>query len=232
MRTPELVLAAPRLKAPAENTKSAVPVADADPENVATRVEAGLPVVVIPLMATAEAAVARPLPSNVTWQTWLESPQEPVLAFTVARVAASVPEVVMSPLRSPFVMAVAPENLVRLPLAGLPLVVTVPPPGHAWNVGSEPEPFDRIQSPSVPTAVAVIAPVPCPISKPFAVCVVKACGPARENTGLPAPVVFEIAIWLDVPVRVRAASVFGEPVAVIAMNPRELGCTGTSVFVA
>ena len=43
-------------------------------------------------------------------------------------VAASVPLVVTSPERFPFVIADAPENAARLPLAGEPVVVTVPPP--------------------------------------------------------------------------------------------------------
>ena len=42
------------------------------------------------------------------------------------QVIASDPDVVQSPLRSPFVIEDPPENFVRLPLAGLPVVVTVP----------------------------------------------------------------------------------------------------------
>src|SRR5262252_9443649 len=52
----------------------------------------------------------------------------PLRAVTVA---ASVPLVVTSPERLPLVMVVAPENCVRLPLAGEPVVETVPPPPPA-----------------------------------------------------------------------------------------------------
>ena len=46
----------------------------------------------------------------------------------VASVVANAPDVVTSPLKSPLVIEVAPENLVRLPFTGEPVVVTVPPP--------------------------------------------------------------------------------------------------------
>jgi hypothetical protein len=42
------------------------------------------------VIATAVAAVARPFPLSVVWQTWEASPQAPVLALTVARVSAAV----------------------------------------------------------------------------------------------------------------------------------------------
>lgn len=42
------------------------------------------------------------------------------------QVDANVPEVVQSPLMSPFVIEVAPENFVRFPEAGDPVVVTLP----------------------------------------------------------------------------------------------------------
>ncbi len=44
------------------------------------------------------------------------------------QVIARVPVVVQSPLRSPLVTEDAPENFVRLPEAGEPVVVTVPVP--------------------------------------------------------------------------------------------------------
>ena len=43
----------------------------------------------------------------------------------------SAPEVVQSPERSPLVMVDAPENFVRLPLAGVPVFVIVPVAAHA-----------------------------------------------------------------------------------------------------
>jgi hypothetical protein len=46
--------------------------------------------------------------------------------FVLVQMMASVPEVVQSPLRSPLVTELAPENFVRFPLAGLPVVVNVP----------------------------------------------------------------------------------------------------------
>lgn len=48
--------------------------------------------------------------------------------MTVASVVATPPLVVRSPVKSAFVIAVAPENFERFPLAGLPVVVTVPVP--------------------------------------------------------------------------------------------------------
>jgi hypothetical protein len=50
------------------------------------------------------------------------------LTAPFAIVVVSVPLVVTSPLRSPLVTDVAPLNLVRLPDAGDPVVVTVPAP--------------------------------------------------------------------------------------------------------
>jgi hypothetical protein len=44
----------------------------------------------------------------------------------LVHVIASVPDVAQSPERSPFVSELDPENLARFPLAGLPVVVTVP----------------------------------------------------------------------------------------------------------
>jgi hypothetical protein len=51
-----------------------------------------------------------------------------VVTALAAIVVANAPEVVMSPDRSPFVIDVAPENFVSSPVAGEPVVVTVPPP--------------------------------------------------------------------------------------------------------
>jgi len=46
--------------------------------------------------------------------------------LVLVQVMARVPDVVQSPERSPFVIALKPENFVRFPLAGDPVVVTVP----------------------------------------------------------------------------------------------------------
>ena len=54
----------------------------------------------------------------------------------LAAVVASVPEVVTAPVRSPLVIEVAPLNLVRLPEAGDPVVVTVPEPDGVAHVPS------------------------------------------------------------------------------------------------
>jgi hypothetical protein len=67
--------------------------------------------------------------------------------FVLRQTIANVPVVVQSPDRSPFVMVAAPENLVRFPLAGEPVVVTVPVPAgksaatraHGANVVAEPQ---------------------------------------------------------------------------------------------
>lgn len=57
-------------------------------------------------------------------------------------VTASVPEVVASPERSPLVMVVAAENLVRLPEAGVPVVETEPPPD---GVAQVPSPRQKVE---------------------------------------------------------------------------------------
>src|SRR5580698_10365640 len=82
------------------------------------------------------------------------------LIFTT--VAASVPLVVTSPLRSPLVTDVAPENLARLPVAGEPVVVTVPEPAAAWQAPSAP----RYRTPEHPvksatTCAAELIPPTC-----------------------------------------------------------------------
>src|SRR5262245_6168798 len=66
-----------------------------------------------------------------------------------AMVVARVPLVVTSPDRSPLVMLVAPENLVRLPLAGDPVVVTVPPPAGVPHVSVPFEAMADTKSPEV-----------------------------------------------------------------------------------
>ena len=78
------------------------------------------------MTALVPAAVTRPLPLTVKLGMAVLDPNDPTLLFTVARVVASVPLVVRSPVRSPLVTAVDPENLARLPEAGDPDVVTVP----------------------------------------------------------------------------------------------------------
>jgi hypothetical protein len=80
--------------------------------------------VVLPLLAD----VALPFASNVT----VALVYVPAPTPEVASVVASVPEVVTSPVRSPLVIEVEPENLVRLPDAGLPVVVTVPEPAEPF----------------------------------------------------------------------------------------------------
>ena len=61
---------------------------------------------------------------------------ESAVPLILPTVVASVPEVVTSPDRSPLVTEVAPENFVRLPVAGLPVVVTVPEPAGVAQVPS------------------------------------------------------------------------------------------------
>ena len=85
-----------------------------------------------------EAAVTKPLPLTVNEGIDVDEPKLPTFEFTVARVAASVPDVVISPDKSPFVIALAPENFVRLPEAGEPVVVTVPPPVNEAQFAVEP----------------------------------------------------------------------------------------------
>ena len=77
----------------------------------------------LPLLPFA-AAVINPFALTVI----LALVKAPTLEFTVARVVATVPEVVTSPVKSAFVIEVEPENFVRFPDAGLPVVVTVPLP--------------------------------------------------------------------------------------------------------
>ena len=62
---------------------------------------------------------------NLTRFPFVPAKDVPLILETVT---ASVPEVVASPDRSPFVIEVEPENFVRFPLAGLPVVVTEPVP--------------------------------------------------------------------------------------------------------
>jgi hypothetical protein len=70
-----------------------------------------------------------------------------VAPLTLPTVVASVPLVVTSPLKSPFVIEVDPENFVRLPDVGDPVVVTVPP--------------DQVADMVMPCALGVIdTPVP------------------------------------------------------------------------
>src|SRR5512147_2903908 len=57
-------------------------------------------------------------------------PSAPVLSAVFA-VVATPPDVVTSPVKSALEMLAAPVNLVRFPFAGLPVVVTVPPPDAA-----------------------------------------------------------------------------------------------------
>lgn len=51
-----------------------------------------------------------------------------VTPCTLPVVVTRVPPVVVSPVRSPFVIEIALENLVRLPEAGVPLTLGSPPP--------------------------------------------------------------------------------------------------------
>jgi hypothetical protein len=84
-----------------------------------------------------EAAVIRPLPFTVKLGIDVDEPNDPTLEFTVESVVASVPLVVMSPERSPLVIEDAPENFVIFPVAGDPVVVTVPPDPEAVSVVPE-----------------------------------------------------------------------------------------------
>jgi hypothetical protein len=76
------------------------------------------------------AAVIRPFPFTVI----LAAVKDPTFEFTVAKVVATAPDVITSPVRSAFVTVVPPENFVRFPVAGEPVVVTVPPALAAFNV--------------------------------------------------------------------------------------------------
>ena len=87
--------------------------------------------------APAAEKVAAPLWVFAPFKRGMVAPLVPV--FTVAaepnatelvfvQVTVSVPDVAQSPDRSPFVTLVAPLNFARLPLAGDPVVVTVPEP--------------------------------------------------------------------------------------------------------
>ena len=72
---------------------------------------------------------------------------EPLVPLTVvpailATVVASAPEVVMSPLKSPLVMVELLANFVRFPVAGDPLVLTLPPPE---GVAHAPSPRQKVE---------------------------------------------------------------------------------------
>ena len=56
--------------------------------------------------------------------------------FVFRHVTANVPDVVQSPLKSPLLIVVDPENFVRLPLDGEPVVLTLPPPDGVAHVPS------------------------------------------------------------------------------------------------
>src|SRR6185437_12741366 len=58
------------------------------------------------------------------------------LTLFAPMVVTKVPEVETSPERSPFVTTVLPENLARLPDAGVPEVVTVPEPERVTQEGT------------------------------------------------------------------------------------------------
>lgn len=58
--------------------------------------------------------------------------------LVLVQVSDNVPEVVQSPVMSALVTDVAPENFVRLPDAGEPVVVTVPVPPAVWQAPSAP----------------------------------------------------------------------------------------------
>lgn len=98
---------------------------------VVTTFEAKVVPVSVPagaITALPPAAVTSPLPFTVMLGIDVEDPKDPTLELTVAKVVANVPDVVISPDKSPFVMAVDPENFVKFPAAGDPVVVTVPVP--------------------------------------------------------------------------------------------------------
>lgn len=93
-----------------------------------------------------EAAVTKPFPFTVNDGIAVEEPKLPTFEFTVASVAARVPDVVMSPDKSPFVIDEPPENFVKFPVAGDPVVVTVPDPPLAVRV-----PADKLRPEPTPT---------------------------------------------------------------------------------
>jgi hypothetical protein len=76
------------------------------------------------VIATAVAAVARPLPLSVVWQTWEASPHAPVLELTVARVNGTV--TAAEPLKAALVPVASPDAEIVRPVvrvAALPVVL-------------------------------------------------------------------------------------------------------------
>jgi hypothetical protein len=65
----------------------------------------------VPLIATADCPVTKPLPFVVTWHTCVASPQEPGPEFTVARVRTFDAEVVASPDISDSVTVATPADM-------------------------------------------------------------------------------------------------------------------------